>query len=356
MKTLPTIDLGGRLVGPEYPPLVVAEMSGNHNQSLERALALVDAAAAAGAHALKLQTYTPDTMTIDMKTGDFFIDDPQSLWHGQSLYELYEKAATPWAWHEPVFARCWELGLIPFSTPFDATAVDFLNDLDVPCYKISSFENTDLALIRRVAMTGKPVIISTGLASYDELQETVAVARAAGCRDLILLQCTSAYPAAPLDANIRTMVSLRRDFGCQVGISDHTAGVGVAVAAVALGAVFVEKHFTLDRQDGGVDAAFSLAPPDLRMLVDESLRAWQSLGRVTYGARANEQSSLRFRRSLYIVADVAAGEILTPANVRAIRPGMGLAPKHLDRVIGQRAVRDLSRGTPLRSEDIRRDD
>lgn len=336
-----------RFIGPAHQPFVIAEMSGNHNQSLDRALAIVDAAAASGAHALKLQTYTADTMTLDIDTGDFFIADKKSLWQGTSLYKLYQEAHTPWDWHGPIFERARKHGMIPFSTPFDETAVDFLESLDVACYKIASFENTDLPLIRRVAATGKPMIISTGMASVAELDETVRAARAAGCNDLVLLKCTSTYPATPANTNILTIPHLRQLFGCEVGISDHTMGVGVAVAAVALGATVIEKHFTLARADGGVDSTFSLEPAEMAMLVVESERAWQALGQVAYGATAAEQASLKYRRSLYITKDIAAGEAFTRENVRAIRPGMGLAPKHIDKVLGQTAKMAVTRGTAL---------
>jgi len=342
-----SFDLGGRRVGVDAAPFVIAEMSGNHNQSLERALQIVEAAARAGAHALKLQTYTADTMTLDLDHGEFFIADPGSLWAGSSLYSLYQKAYTPWEWHEPIFRRARELGMLAFSTPFDESAVDFLESLDVPAYKIASFENTDLPLIRKVAATGKPMIISTGMASLAELDETVRAAREAGCRDLVLLKCTSTYPASPENSNVRTIPHLRELFGCEVGLSDHTLGVGAAVAAVALGASVVEKHFTLSRAEGGVDAAFSLEPAELASLVEESQRAWQSLGQVRYGASQAEQASKRYRRSLYVVRDMAAGEVFDASNVRAIRPGLGLAPKHLDALLGRKARQPLKRGTAL---------
>lgn len=336
-----------RRVGRDQPPFVIAEMSGNHNQSLERALAIVEAAAAAGAHALKLQTYTADTMTLDIAGAGFSIQDGNSLWNGRNLYDLYREASTPWEWHEPIFERCRTLGLIPFSTPFDETAVDFLERLGAPCYKVASFENTDLPLIRRIAATGKPMIVSTGMATVAELDESVRAARAAGCRELVLLKCTSTYPATAENSNVLTVPHLRTLFDCEVGISDHTMGVGVAVAAVALGACVIEKHFTLRRADGGVDSAFSLEPEELRALVVESERAWQSLGSVRYGPTVAEKSSLAFRRSLYVVADVKAGETFTPDNLRAIRPGLGLAPKHVDVFLGKKAGRDIARGTPL---------
>ena len=341
------IQIGRFAVGREHRPFVIAEMSGNHNQSLERALAIVEAAAQAGAQALKLQTYTADTMTLDLSEGEFFIADPNSLWQGKSLYALYQQAYTPWEWHAPIFARARELGMEVFSTPFDESAVDFLETLNVPCYKVASFENTDLPLIRKIAATGKPMIISTGMASVAELDETVRTAREAGCRELILLKCTSTYPASPANTNILTIPHLRDLFGCEVGLSDHTMGVGVSVASVALGATVIEKHFTLARADGGVDATFSLEPAELAALVTETERAWQALGQVSYGSSAQEEKSKVFRRSLYIVRDVAAGQELTPADVRAIRPGLGLAPKWLDTVVGRRAKHDLPKGTPV---------
>lgn len=339
--------IGHRSIGADSPPFIIAEMSGNHNQSLEVALQIVDAAAKAGAHALKLQTYTADTMTLDLPEGEFFIKDPNSLWSGSSLYALYEKAHTPWAWHAPIFDRARELGMLAFSTPFDDTAVDFLESLDVPAYKIASFENTDLPLIRRVAATGKPLIISTGMASIAELDETVRAAREAGCKDLVLLKCTSTYPATPANSNVRTIPHLRELFGCEVGLSDHSMGVGVSVAAVALGATVVEKHFTLDRGAGGVDASFSLEPAELASLVIETERAWQAMGQVQYGVTDAERKSLVFRRSLYVTQDMAAGESFTVANLRAIRPGLGMAPKHTEILLGRRARQAIKRGTPL---------
>ncbi|KIF63560.1 pseudaminic acid synthase [Pseudomonas fluorescens] len=339
--------IGSRRIGADAPPFIIAEMSGNHNQSLDVALQIVEAAAKAGAHALKLQTYTAETMTLDLAEGEFFIKDPNSLWAGTSLYDLYEKAHTPWEWHVPIFARAKELGMLAFSTPFDDSAVDFLESLDVPAYKIASFENTDLPLIRRVAATGKPLIISTGMASIAELDETVRAAREAGCKDLVLLKCTSTYPATPTNSNLRTIPHLRELFGCEVGLSDHSMGVGVSVAAVALGATVVEKHFTLDRAAGGVDASFSLEPAELASLVVETERAWQAMGQVHYGVTEAEQKSLVYRRSLYVTTDMATGEPFTVANVRAIRPGLGLPPKHTDAVLGRRARQPIKRGTPL---------
>jgi len=341
------IRIGHRTVGAGSAPLVIAEMSGNHNQSLDRALAIVDAAADAGAHALKLQTYTADTMTLDLDQGEFHIADPDSLWADTSLYALYQQAHTPWEWHGPIFERARARGMLAFSSPFDETAIEFLETLDVPAYKIASFENTDLPLIRRAAATGKPLIISTGMASLAELELSVHAARAAGCQDLILLKCTSTYPATPQNTHLRTLPHLRELFGCEVGLSDHTMGVGASVAAVALGATVVEKHFTLSREQGGVDASFSLEPAELASLVTETERAWQALGQVHYGPTDAERKSLVFRRSLYVVQDMAPGELFTSANVRAIRPGLGLAPRHVDAVLGHRARQAIARGTPL---------
>lgn len=341
------IKFADRRIGLHEPPFVIAEMSGNHNQSLDRALEIVDAVANAGAHALKLQTYTPDTMTLDLDVGEFHIDDPESLWTGTSLYELYRRAHTPWDWHRPIFDRAREHGMTCFSTPFDESAVDFLEDLGAPAYKIASFENTDLPLIRRVAATGKPMIISTGMASLAELDEAVRAARAAGCADLVLLKCTSSYPAPAHDTNLVTIPHMRELFDCEVGLSDHTMGIGAAVAAVALGATVIEKHFTVRRSDGGVDSAFSLEPQEMTLLVTEAERAWQALGTIRYGASVQEAKSVIFRRSLYVVRDVAQGEALTPDNIRAIRPGLGLPPKYLSVILGRPAARSLKRGTAL---------
>lgn len=334
-------------LGTSTPPFIIAEMSGNHNKSLERALAIVDAAASAGAHALKIQTYTPETMTIDLNEREFRIEDPKNLWAGRSLFDLYAEACTPWEWHEAIFERAIARGMLAFSTPFDATAVEFLESLQVPFYKIASFENTDLPLIRRVAATGKPMIISTGMASLAELDETVTAAREAGCRDLVLLKCTSTYPSAAGDTNLRTIPHLQKMFGCEVGLSDHTMGIGVAVASVALGASVIEKHFTLSRAEGGVDSAFSLEPAEMHALVAETERAWEALGNVSYGPTMAEKRSLQYRRSLYVTADLRAGEKLDTSNVRAIRPGLGLPPKYLPEVIGRVVRRDVARGTPL---------
>ena len=341
------IRVKNREIGPGFPPFIVAEMSGNHNQSLERALEIVEAAAKAGAHALKLQTYTADTMTLDLREGDFFIRDPNSLWKGTSLYELYQKAHTPWDWHEPIFERCRGLGMICFSTPFDETAVDFLETLGTPCYKVASFENTDIPLIRKIAGTGKPMIISTGMATVAELDEAVRIAGESGCKDIILLKCTSTYPASPDNSNLLTIPHMRELFGVQVGLSDHTLGLGVAVAAVALGATLIEKHFTLRRSDGGVDAAFSLEPAEMRDLVMETERAWRAMGRTHYGSTQEEKKSMIFRRSLYVAKDMKVGDIFTRENLRAIRPGNGLPTKFYTLILGKSIKHDSKKGTPL---------
>lgn len=341
------MQIESRKIGRESPPFVIAEMSGNHNQSLERALAIVDAAADAGAHGLKIQTYTPDTMTIDLDEREFHISDSKSLWAGTFLYKLYGEAYTPWEWHQPIFDRARARGMIPFSTPFDETAVDFLESLNVPCYKIASFENTDVQLIRRVAATGKPLIMSTGMATAAELDESVRAARSAGCRDLILLKCTSTYPATAENTNLRTIPHMRELFGCEVGLSDHTMGSGVSVASISLGATVIEKHFTLSRADGGVDSAFSMEPDELTDLVEATERAWQALGTVSYGPTEAERKSLQYRRSLYVIKDVPAGQVLTRDNVRAIRPGLGLPTKYLDVVLGKRVAVNVARGTAL---------
>ena len=328
-------------------PFIIAEMSGNHNQSLERALAIVDAAAAAGVDAVKIQTYTADTMTLDIAAGEFFIADQESLWKGESLYNLYEKAHTPWEWHKPIFERCKEHGILGFSTPFDDTSVDFLEELDVPCYKIASFENVDLPLIRKVARTGKPMIASTGMTTVSELEDLVRAARENGCRDLTLLKCTSSYPASAEGTNLRTIPHMRELFNCEVGLSDHTLGIGVAVASIALGASVIEKHFTLSRADGGVDAAFSLEPDEMAQLVRECRAAALAMGEVRYEMAEQEKKSLRFRRSLYIVEDMKAGDVITAENMRRIRPGLGLSPKYYEVVLGRRVKCDVARGTPL---------
>lgn len=341
------ITINGVTIGSNFKTFIIAEMSGNHNQSLERALEIVEAAAKSGAHALKIQTYTADTMTLNIDNPDFVISDEGNLWKGNSLYKLYQQAYTPWEWHKPIFDRASELGMIPFSTPFDETAVEFLEELDVQLYKIASFENTDLPLIKKVASTGKPMIVSTGMATVAELDELVRTAREAGCKDLILLKCTSTYPATPENTNISTIPHMRELFNVQVGLSDHTMGTGVAVASVALGATVIEKHFTLSREDGGVDSAFSMEPEEMRSLVIETERAWQALGKITYGPTEKEKASLKFRRSIYVSKDIKAGERFTKDNIKIVRPGYGLSPKYYEEVLGRVSTKDLERGTPL---------
>jgi pseudaminic acid synthase len=341
------IEIDTTKISPNHPPFIIAEMSGNHNQSLDRAIQIVEAAAKTGVQALKLQTYTAETMTLNIRNGAFLIDDPKSLWNGETLYDLYEKAHTPWEWHQPIFDRCRELGLIAFSTPFDASAVEFLEQLNVPAYKIASFENTDLPLIKKVAAAGKPMLISTGMASIAEMAETVRVAREAGCSDLVLLKCTSTYPASPENTNIITLPHLQDLFKTQVGLSDHTMGIGTSIASVALGATVIEKHFTLSRDEGGVDSAFSIEPDELKALVVESKRAWQSLGHIQYGPTEKEKASLAFRRSLYIAEDIQKGTTLSVKNLRAIRPGFGLPPKYYELFLGKPVNQDIKKGTPM---------
>lgn len=340
------IYIGQRAIGTDFAPFIIAEMSGNHNQSLDRALEIVDAAAAAGAHALKLQTYTADTITLNVRNKDFLIDDKKSLWDGSNLHDLYKKAYTPWEWHKPIMERAQQHGMICFSSPFDESAVDFLESLDVPAYKIASFENNHLPLIERVAKTGKPMIISTGMATVSDIEEAVKTARGAGCKDLILLKCTSTYPALPTNTNVLTIPHLKQMFDCQIGLSDHTMGVGVSIAAVAYGATVIEKHFTINRTDGGVDSAFSLEPDELKSLVIETERAWQSLGQVSYGPTEAEQKSLMFRRSIYFAENIQAGEVLTSENVKVVRPGFGLHPRFYQSLLGKKARKNIEKGTP----------
>lgn len=346
------IKIADRCVSANHPPLVIAEMSGNHNQSLERALRIIDAAVAAGAHAIKLQTASPDGLTLDVDSPDFQITEQDSLWYGKNLYQLYKEAVTPWEWHKPIFEYCKEKGIIAFSSPFELKAVDLLESLNVPCYKIASFELIDTQLVRRVAQTGKPMIMSTGMATLSEIETAVKTARAEGNDQIILLKCTSTYPARPVNTNLLTIPHLKAAFGTQVGLSDHTMGVGVPCAAVALGATVIEKHFTLARADGGVDSAFSLEPHELKLLVEETERAWQAAGEVRYGGSDDEQASIKYRRSIYISNDIKAGQQLTDDNMRIVRPGFGLAPKYYDMLIGRRVNKDLSRGTAMSWEHI----
>jgi len=348
VRKMKTIKIGRIEIGEQHKPFIIAEMSGNHNQSLERAKEIIKIAASTGAHAVKLQTYTPDTMTIDHHGGLFDITDKKSLWYGRNLYELYQEAHTPWEWHKPLLDYAKSVGILCFSTPFDDTAVDFLETCDVPCYKIASFENTDHPLLRKVAKTRKPVIMSTGIANLSDIMESVQVLKDNGCNDIILLKCTSTYPATPENTNLVTIPVLQQLFpDCIIGLSDHTMGIGASVASIALGARVVEKHFTINRADGGVDSAFSMEPAEMKSLVIESERAFQALGNVQLNAQKAEEKSRMFKRSIYIVSDIKAGELLTTQNLRVIRPGDGLAPKYFDDILGKRAKIDLKRGTPM---------
>jgi pseudaminic acid synthase len=346
------ITVGSRIIGAGRKPFIIAEMSGNHNQSLEKALQIIDAAAETGVDAIKIQTYTADTMTIDHDEGLFKISDKNSLWDGYNLYELYKIAHTPWEWHKALFDRAKERGVMLFSTPFDRTAVDFLEDLGNPIYKIASFENTHQPLLKRIAQTGKPVIMSTGMASMGDIEESLKVLRENGCKDIILLQCTSSYPASPKNSNIKSIPVMKEVFDCQIGLSDHTLGIGVPIASIALGATVVEKHFVLDRAEGGVDAAFSLEPNEFSLLVEECTRAHEALGKVSFGVSNSEKSSVRFRRSIYVIKDLKKGEIFSENNIRIIRPGDGLAPKYLKNVLGKKVNKNLKRGTPLSWESL----
>jgi N-acetylneuraminate synthase len=339
------ITIAGREIGPDRPPYVIAELSANHNGSLDRALAIMDAAKAAGADAVKLQTYRADTITIDHDGPEFVLHG--GLWDGRRLYELYEDAAMPWDWHKPLFDHARKIGITVFSSPFDATAIDLLHGLGAPAFKVASLEMADLPLIKRMAATGKPLIMSTGASELGEIADAVGAARAGGCKEIMLLQCTSGYPTPPADSNLKTIANLGETFDCVVGLSDHTMGTAVPVAAVALGACAIEKHFTLRRADGGVDSAFSLEPEELARLTADCRTAWEAMGHVHYGVVPSEKSIRALRRSLYVVKDIAAGETLTEANIRSIRPGLGLAPKFLPDVLGRPASRALKRGTAL---------
>ncbi len=346
------IRIGSYEVGADAPPFIIAELSGNHSQDYALAEKMVDAAADAGAHAIKLQTYTADSMTLDVEKEDFFIGESDSLWSGEKLHSLYQKAATPYEWHEALFARAKAKGMVAFSSPFDPDAVDFLDALDVPCFKIASFELTDLPLIAHAASKGKPLIMSTGMASLREIEEAVHCARDNGCDEIVLLKCTSTYPAEPHNTNLVTIPNMRAAFNCQVGLSDHSGGIGVAVASVALGASVIEKHFVLDRNAGGVDAAFSLEPAELKSLVTESRRAWQAMGQVRYGGSQAEAAAKQYRRSIYVSADIRAGDELSESNLKIVRPAFGLAPRHWNEVLGKVASKDLPKGTALSWEHL----
>lgn len=351
-STIAPVFIGDREIGSGTSPFIIAELSGNHNQSIDTARAMIKAAAEAGAHAIKLQTYTADSMTLDVQSEDFVIGEKDSLWYGASLYSLYQKASTPYEWHKPLFDYAKELGMLAFSSPFDEQAVDFLDELNVPCFKIASFELTDMPLVRRAASKGKPLIMSTGMASLSEIEQAVCTAREAGCEQIILLKCTSTYPADPINTNLNTIPHLQQAFGVQVGLSDHTGGIGAAVASVALGATVVEKHFVLDRNGGGVDAAFSLEPHELKSLVTETERAWQALGGVCYGGTQAEDKAKQYRRSIYVSQDIKVGEALGPHNLKIVRPAFGLAPAHWDSVQQKTAKTALPKGTALKWEHI----
>ena len=341
------IKIENRRIGQDFKPFIIAEMSGNHNHSLDRALEITKKAASSGVDMLKLQTYTADTMTIDVDGGDFFIDDKESLWYGKNLHALYKVAYTPWEWHEPIMKLAKKLGMLCMSTPFDETAVDFLEELNVPAYKIASFENAHLPLIRKVVSTGKPIIVSTGMATLEDIHNTVEIIRNSGSNNFILLKCTSSYPANPKNSNILTIPHMKNLFNCEVGLSDHTKGIGASIAAIAHGASIIEKHFTLRRSDGGVDSEFSLEPEEMKTLVAESEAAWESLGRINYQISDSERESIKFRRSIYITDNIKKGDRLTTENLKIIRPGFGLKPKYYDVLIGRKVNRDLKRGTPV---------
>jgi len=345
------IKIGNKNIGENHKPFIIAEMSGNHNNSLERALELVDAAANAGVDALKIQTATPDGLTLDLSSNDFTINDADSLWDGRTLYDLYQEATTPWEWHKTIFDRCEQHGIIGFSSPFELGAIDFLESLDVPCYKIASFELVDLPLIKKAAATGKPLIMSTGMANVSEIHSAVNAAKSVGNDQIILLKCTSNYPASPEDTNVKTIKHLRELFGAEVGLSDHTMGIGVPCASIAFGATVIEKHFTLSRSDGGIDSAFSLEPDELKSLVVETERAWQSLGNISYG-ESSDKKSRQFRRSLYICENIKEGDVLTSDNLRIIRPGFGIEPKYYELLLGRKVNKELLKGTRMSWEHI----
>jgi pseudaminic acid synthase len=336
-------------IGKNHKPFIVAEMSGNHNQSLDRAFAIVDAAAECGAHAVKLQTYTADTITMK---GAHTIKEEGSLWHGKELHELYKEAYTPWEWHEPIIKRANEKGLICFSSPFDETAVDLLESLNTPLYKIASFENTHHPLLKKVAQTGKPVIMSTGVSTPADIYESIQVLRNNGCKELILLKCTSTYPATPENTNLKTIPHMKDLYTCPIGLSDHTMGIGVSIAAVSLGAVMIEKHFTLSRAEGGVDSAFSMEPHEMKSLVIETERAWQALGEIKYGIQKVEKENVMYKRSIYVSKDINEGDIFSEENLRVIRPGFGLLPKFFADVLGKKSSNAIKAGTPLKWEHL----
>lgn len=340
-------EIDGRKIGPGHKPYLIAEISGNHNQSIDRALEIIKASKEAGADAVKLQTYTADTMTLNLDKNEFFVSDKENIWKGQSLYQLYEKAHTPWEWHSKIFEYCKQVGITCFSTPFDDTAVDFLEELGVPCYKIASFENTDIPLLQKIAKTKKPIIMSTGMATFRELAISLDVLEEAGCKDLVLLKCTSSYPSVERDANMLTIPHLRNSFGVNVGLSDHSLGIAIPLVATSLGATVIEKHVTMDRHDGGVDSSFSLTPSEFAQLVKETSNAFDALGKVNYGCSEKEKKSVVYRRSIYVSQNIKKGEVLTKNNIKIIRPAYGLKPEFFEIVLGRTAKTDLEIGTPL---------
>lgn len=345
MSKHPSITIAGRRIAVDEPPYVIAELSANHNGDFDTARKIIDQAKAAGAAAVKLQTYRPDTITLNCNSEDFRIHG--GLWDGRTLYDLYEQAHMPWEWHAPLFAQARKLGITIFSSPFDSTAVDLLEDLNAPAYKIASFEAVDLPLIKYVAKTGKPMIISTGMADAEEIQEAINAALEGGCQQLAILHCVSGYPAPAEDYNLRTIPDMIQRFGVVTGLSDHTLDNTTAITSVAMGASIIEKHFTLDRRGGGPDDTFSIEPAELAALCRDSRTAWAALGKLDYGRKSSEQGNAKFRRSLYVVKDMKAGELLTPDSVRSVRPGFGLPPKYLDAILGKRINRDAPLGTPL---------
>ena len=342
------IKILNRPISIKHKPFIIAEMSANHNQSLSNALKIIDKAKQAGVDAIKIQTYTPDTLTIKSSRKEFTITDKSSIWYNQNLYNLYKKAYTPWDWHQKIFDYSKKKGLICFSSPFDLSAVEVLKKLNCPAYKIASFEINNLPLIENVAKLNKPLIISTGLATFKEIKNAVMTAKKNGCKKIILLKCTSTYPSDPKDSNIITINDLKKQFKCEVGISDHTKGIGVSVASIAYGSTVIEKHFTLDRKLGGVDSEFSLEPNEMKSLVDEATRAWSSLGKKKYGPTKSELNSLKFRKSIFVVKDIKKGEVFCDENIKIIRPNIGLEPKFYKRIIGKIAQKNLKKGTPLK--------
>ena len=351
LEEITMFSINQRIISTNHEPFIIAEMSGNHNQSLDRALEIVDAAVAAGADALKLQTYTAETMTLNIDKDEFFVSDESNLWSGQSLHALYEKASTPWEWHERIFEYGRLRGLEVFSTPFDESAVEFLEKLDCPVYKVASFENTDIPLIEAIASTKKPMIISCGMANLDEIGEAVEAARTSGCTELALLKCTSAYPSEFSDSNLLTIPDMKNKFNCEIGLSDHTSGVTAPLVAVALGATIIEKHLTLDRNDGGVDSSFSLEPKEFKLLTEQTKIAFETLGVAQYGTSANEKKSVLYRRSIYASDDIQIGQIFTKQNIRSVRPGLGLPPKYLKTLLGKKSARNFKIGEPISSLD-----